>query len=213
VLTVADVMTPDPFTLPADASVRTAAKALFQARVGGAPVVDHGGRLVGVVSEHDLLEKEAHTHLRWRGAAAAARRRTATTVGQICTQPARAITPDQTLHTAARRMIDEHIARLVVVDSGTVVGIITRHDVLRALIRDDAQLTTAIRQALTVRGAQHLDIHVEDGTVTLRGVVDRRTQHGDVLGAVEVIDGVVHINDHVRWRFDDITPKASHPHP
>jgi CBS domain-containing protein len=212
-MTVADVMTPSPFTLPADAPVRTAAKALFRARVGGAPVVDNGGRLVGVVSEHDLLEKEAHTHLRWRGAAAAARRRTATTAGQICTRPARTITPEQTLHTAARRMIDEHIARLVVVDHDTVVGIITRHDVLAVLIRDDEQLATAIRQTLCANGAQHLKIHVDDGTVTLRGVVHRRTQHGDVLGAVELIDGVVHIDDHVRWRVDDITLRASHPHP
>jgi CBS domain-containing protein len=213
VLTVADVMTPSPFTIPADAPVRTAAKALFQARVGGAPVVDRDGRLVGVISEHDLLEKEAHTHLRWRGAAAAARRRAATTAGQICTRPARTITPEQTLHTAARHMIDEHIARLIVIDHDTVVGIITRHDALRALIRDDDQLTTAIRQALCAHGAQHLKIHVDDGTVTLRGVVHRRTQHGDVLGAVELIDGVVHIDDHVRWRVDDITLRASHPHP
>jgi CBS domain-containing protein len=213
VLTVSDVMTPHPLTLPAEASVRSAAKTLLAHRVGGAPVVDQHGRLIGVISEHDLLEKEAHTHLRWRGAADAARRRTATTVGQICSRPARTTTPEQSLHATARRMIDERIARLVVVEGDAIIGIVTRHDILRALIRDDHQLHAAVRNVLDAQGVHNLDVHVDDGVVTLRGVIARRTQHGDVLGAVELIDGVIHVDDHLRWQFDDITPKAPHPHP
>jgi CBS domain-containing protein len=213
-LFVADVMTPHPAVLDEDDSVRAAARTLLAAGVGGAPVVDAAGHLVGVVSERDLLEKEALTHVRWRGAAEAARRREAVTVGQICTRPARTAAPGDSVHAAARRMIDEQVARLIVVGDGDeIVGIVTRHDVLRALIRDDDELATAVEQVLRARGAGRVAVRIDDGVVTLSGVLSRRSQHGELLGAVERIDGVVHIEDQLRWARDDVALKGPHPHP
>jgi CBS domain-containing protein len=212
-LAVADIMTAPAITVPADAPVRTAARTLFEAGIGGAPVVDRAGRLLGVVSGQDLLEKEALVPVRWRGAADALRRHRATTVADICSRPARTATPDESLHLAARRMIDDRVARLVVVDGDAVIGILSRHDVLRALLRDDAEIAADVLAVLAARAAGGLRVRVADGIATLDGVVDLRSQVGEVLGAAELVDGVIEVHGHVRWRRDDVAARAPHPHP
>jgi CBS domain-containing protein len=212
-LTVAEVMTPKPLVLAEGESVRAAARVLFETRVGGAPVVDAAGRLVGVVSERDLLEKEAALHVAFRGAADADRRRGARTVGEICTRPARTTTLEATLHAVARRLIDERVARLVVVDDGRIVGIVTRHDVLRVLLRPDHELHAAVAELLLRVGVGDVHVGVQDGVVRVWGVVARRSQRPDVLGAVALVDGVVDVEDHLGWRSDDLSAHAPHPHP
>ena len=210
---MAEVMTPKPVVLAEGESVRAAARVLFEAGVGGAPVVDAAGRLVGVVSERDLLEKEAALHAAFRGAADADRRRRARTVGQICTRPARTTSPETTLRAVARRLIDERVARLVVVDDGRIVGIVTRHDVLGVLLRPDRELRAAVVELLRQAGVGDVHVGVRDGVVCVRGVVARRSQRTDVLGAVALVDGVVDVEDDLGWRSDDISAHAPHPHP
>lgn len=97
---VADVMTPDPLLLEEDQPLRTAALLLFHADISGAPVVDADGALVGVLSEADLMEKEARPAAGLgRGVAEAWRLRGAKTVGEACSRPAHVTAADATLAT------------------------------------------------------------------------------------------------------------------
>ncbi|MCC6617710.1 MAG: CBS domain-containing protein [Chloroflexi bacterium] len=123
-LRVADVMTIDPIVVADDASVEEAEELLRHNRITGLPVVDLSGRLVGVVSQTDLLYLgmptiQALIHHRGRGLR----------VGQIMSVPAVTIEMTAGILDAARRMDSERLHRLVVVDDhGRPVGVISAMD-------------------------------------------------------------------------------------
>ena len=147
--TVADVMTQNPITAKPETPLNEVIKILAERRISGLPVVDEAGKLVGVVSETDLMwretgatpppyimlldsviylenparyERELHKAL---GA----------TVGEVMTNHHVAtIAPDQPLRTAAQLMHDRGVHRLPVLDeAGQVIGILTRGDIVRAM--------------------------------------------------------------------------------
>jgi CBS domain-containing protein len=207
-LMVSEVMTPDPLVVDEDTSVRTAAVLLHHGGITGLPVVDGDGALVGVLSEADLLPHVATPRFDLRRRASRERhQREATTVGQACTRPARCTAPDATISAAAREMIDRDVSRLVVLHFGNIVGILTRHDVLAALIRSDADLRQAIEALLRSEGLGHLDIDVDAGHVRLQGTVDRRSTANQLPREVERIDGVDAVDtSELTWRVDDLQP-------
>jgi CBS domain-containing protein len=150
---VADHMTADVLTLGVDEAVPDAVRKLVELGVDGAPVVDAQGRLVGMLSASDVMVQDAHLHLptivtlfgvsvEMPGAAARydhdIRRALASTVGELMAPDPVVIRPDATMTDAATQMHDADISRLPVVDeSGHVVGIVARGDVLRSLIGTD----------------------------------------------------------------------------
>lgn len=208
-LVVSDVMTPDPLVVDEDTSVRTAAVLLHHGGITGLPVVDRDGALVGVLSEADLLPHVATPRFELRRRASRERhRREATTVGQACTRPPRCTAPEATIPAAARTMIDHDVSRLVVLDFvGDIVGILTRHDVLAAMIRGDANLQRAIEALLRTEGLDHLSIDVDTGHVRLRGAVERRSAASRLPALVEGIDGVGVVDaSELTWRLDDLRP-------
>lgn len=213
-LVVRDVMTPDPLVLDESLPLRTAALLLFHYEVGGAPVVAGDGSLVGVLSEADLLEKEASARPGiTRAAAESERRRRATTVGDACSRPALVTAADASLRSVARVMGDERVARLVVVDESRVAGIITRHDVLRALIRSDAEIGAAIDVLLDDLGEPRLAARIEWGVVRLEGTVELRSSIPRIVALVEAVDGVIDVDEsNVSWTHDDIVPVGAYTH-
>jgi CBS domain-containing protein len=108
-----DIMTKDVRTVETTTSVEAAARIMFEQSISGIPVVDTGGRLVGVVSEFDVLAKPGDT------------------VGDIMTQSVITVGEDTDPETTARMLIEQHIRRLPVVRDGLVVGIISRSDLIR----------------------------------------------------------------------------------
>lgn len=108
-----DIMTKDVRTVETATSVEAAARIMFEQSISGIPVVDSGGRLVGVVSEFDVLAKAGDT------------------VGEIMTQSVITVGEDTDPETVARMLIEQHIRRLPVVRDGRVVGIISRSDLIR----------------------------------------------------------------------------------
>lgn len=205
---VADVMTRHPLTLDPDLPVRAAALVLFHRRIGGAPVVAASGELVGVFSEADVLDTESATRTRPRGIARhTGGHRAAPTIGDTCTRPARVTRPDATLHDAARQMLGYRIGRLVVVDDDRrVVGIVTRRDVLHALIRTDVELQPLVNRALATLGEPHVAATVTWGVATLTGTATRRSHVPRVAAAIEAIEGIVAVDGALRWCEDDIVP-------
>jgi CBS domain-containing protein len=204
---VADVMTRHPLTIDPDLPVRAAALVLFHRRIGGAPVVAASGELVGVFSEADVLDTESATRTGPRGVASdTGGHRDAPTVGDTCTRPARVTRPDASLRDAARQLLGYRIGRLVVVDDRRVVGIVTRRDVLHALIRTDVELQPLLNRALATLGEPDVAATVTWGAVTLTGTAPRRSQVPRVAAAIEAIEGIVAVDDDLRWCEDDIVP-------
>ena len=207
---VEDVMTRDPLLLEEDLTLRTAALLLHHYGISGAPVVDRGGLLVGVLTEGDLLEKEAAQRLGFgREARRSEQLRAARTVGEACSRTVRTTAPDVAVHDAAREMLRHHVARLVVLDAGRIAGLISRHDVLEVLARDDLHLAEAAHAVLADLGERGVRVVVSYGHMTVRGQVSTRSRVAELRARLEEIDGAVDVEvDQLAWHDDDVALTA-----
>jgi CBS domain-containing protein len=131
-------MTRDPITLREDDSIRLGGLTLLRHGISGASVVTDNGDLIGVFSHSDVLARFAAPRQR-RGPIARLddRHANAATVGDACTRPPVVISPEATVDTAARELLDHDIGRLIVVDHGAVVGVISRSDILKLFLPTD----------------------------------------------------------------------------
>lgn len=128
---VGDLMTADPIVVRADAPLAEAARLMDEHRISGLPVVDGAGRLVGVVSQTDLLRARATEYLwaNWPGLA----------VRHLMSKPALTVHRDTPLADAARKMERHHVHRLVVVsdsDEQLPIGVISTSDLVRAMAHE-----------------------------------------------------------------------------
>jgi CBS domain-containing protein len=154
--------------------------------ISGVPIVDSDGRLVGIVSEADLMSKPAYggTHRRPLAAIGDLLRghdrrwlvkSEALSAGEIMTTKVATTRSTETVRGAARRMVERGVKRLPVVDGGRLVGIISRADVLTSMHHSDEELRreigAAFRDPARVPEAAVIDVSVNDGIVTLRGSV------------------------------------------
>ena len=206
-LRVRHVMSPDPLVVAPGVGLRHAARVLLAAGVSAVPVVAEDGALVGVLSEHDLLAKEARRRYGFGSAVQQEQvRRDAVTAGQACTSPARVIAPGALVSDAARQMLDHRVNRLVVVDHGAIVGIVSRRDVLRALVRDSEQVAAAVEAALAALGADGARVQVsEDGLAVIGGTVRLRSVAAQVHAVAAGIEGVVAVDTRdLRYQDDDV---------
>jgi CBS domain-containing protein len=206
-LRVRDVMSPNPLVLHDDMPVKTAALLLFHYGVAGAPVRNDVGGLVGVLSEADLLDTEAP--LRYglsRAAEASRRRKLARTVGDACTRPAIEVTPSATVPHAAELMRDHSVARLIVVDDSDIVGVVSRHDVLKALVRNDVETRAVLDRLLADEGESHMLATVDWGIAHLTGRVSARSRVDSIVDQVDSLDGIVGVESDLTWEVDDVIP-------
>ena len=223
---VRDVMTTDVASVAPAMRLKDLARLLLERRISGAPVVDEDGRVVGVVSETDLLAKEVgrplsrRTPLDWIfgevPSTSEQRRRDATTVEQAMSTPATTIGADRPLREAATIMVDRAVNRLPVVDQGRLVGIITRADLVRAYLRRDDELLGTIRDEV-IRGAMWLDpndlrVEVHDGLVTIAGSVDRRSTATILEKLILLVDGVDGVANYLTSEYDDSAPVPREHH-
>ncbi|MGW5345627.1 CBS domain-containing protein [Streptomyces sp. NPDC004050] len=182
--TVADVMTTRVIAVTPSTGFKDIAAAIERWKVTALPVIEGEGRVVGVVSEADLLPKEEfHEHrpglieqMRRLGDTAKAG---STRAEDLMTTPAITIRPDATLPQAARLMADRHVKRLPVVDAdGTLKGIVSRADLLKVFLRTDEDLTAEIRQSVVTRlfplSHAAVKVTVSQGIATLTGQVKDR---------------------------------------
>jgi CBS-domain-containing membrane protein len=133
-LKVADIMSPDVFTIPAAAPLDEVAWALATRGISGAPVRDHRGRLIGTVSKAELIDPERTGG--WRRRAMAA--------GDVMSTRVIVARADDPAIAAVRAMCREGIPQIIVVDDReAVVGIVTPMDVLKALVHGDRFLEEA----------------------------------------------------------------------
>jgi predicted transcriptional regulator len=127
------------------------------------------------------------------------------------TAPAVTTGPDEPVARAARLMEDRKVKRLPVVDGERrLLGIVSRHDLVRMHVRPDADIREDIVDEVLGRtlwvDRSRVDVDVSDGVVELRGRVDRRTTAASAVRLAEQVPGVVRVVDHLTWEEDDPTP-------
>src|SRR5687767_10474609 len=151
---IKDVMTTNVLTVREDTSFKDTVELLVEHRVSGVPVVDGDGAIVGLVTEADLVSKEAFD-LRHRGPlAAVAEILTGTnrwsgkaaglTAGQVMSDRVVTVTPGEDVRYVARRMLELGVKRFPVVDDDRLVGIVSRQDLLRIFHRADADIAAEV---------------------------------------------------------------------
>ncbi|MEU3555420.1 CBS domain-containing protein [Streptomyces fragilis] len=218
---VGAVMTTDVVRARHDTPFKEVARLLADHRISGLPVVDDEEHVVGVVSETDLMVHQAQTPDGWEPPARtfrlpsmtpaarryAARARARTAGGLMTTTPVTVHAEDSVVQ-AARTMVRRHVDRLPVVDEeDRLVGIVTRHDLLRVFLRTDEGLREEVVREVLGRGLwlspQSVEVRVDQGVVTLRGVLDRRSEAEAAVSMTRRIDGVVAVVDELGHRTDD----------
>lgn len=190
-----------------DASFKEMADMLHQRRISAFPVLDDAGRVVGVVSEGDLLVKEA-VQATGTSVLAALRhfreddKAAGVTAGDLMTEPAITIGPRASVAEAARLMYDRRVKRLPVVnDAGKLLGILSRVDVLAVFARPDAEIRNEIAHQVLpglVIAPEKIKVAVRNGIVTLSGELPAGQQRHAVVAAARHVQGVVAVRD----RFD-----------
>ena len=203
---VKDVMSPHPISVTRDASFKELAVRLFELGVSGFPVVDGDGKVIGVVSEADMLAKEAlqDGYHGLRGMISAATHRTerrkagGVTAGDLMTCPAVTVGADDTVEHAAALMYDRGLKRLPVVDAaGKLVGIISRVDVLAVFDRLDEEIRDEIISQVIPRLSEPswYSVIVKDGVVTVEGTPETIPIGHEVLAQIRHVQGVVAVRD------------------
>ncbi|MFE9650710.1 CBS domain-containing protein [Streptomyces sp. NPDC006365] len=219
---VSELMTTDVVSVRQDATFTEIAKLLAEHGITAVPVVDDNDRPLGVVSEADLLRKEA-SRLDAAGllpalhAGSAGRTKAeATTAEGLMTSPAVVTRPERTVVEAARAMEDNRVKRLLVVDgSGRLIGVVSRADLLRVFLRGDRAVREEITGDVLMRTLgippTAVTVHVVEGRVTLRGTVERRSVIPVALRLCRSVDGVVDVSERLDFKVDDTGSPAADP--
>lgn len=217
-----DVMTRNVISVDPGSSVVDAARLMLQNNISGLPVIDHAGSLVGMLTEGDLLRRaetgtqrhrprwieflvgpgklaEEYVHVSGRK------------VHEVMTPAAFTVSDDTPLGEVVREMERHRIKRLPVVRENVVVGIITRANLMKALVdssheeapsADDAAIRERLMSELTAQPwapVAMIDIHVNDGVVTLTGAVMDDRERQALRVATENTPGVKAVKDELVW--------------
>lgn len=202
--TVKDVMTTQVITVKRNADFKAIALVLRQFRVSACPVINDAGRVVGVVSEADLLYKAADSdlptgliRLRWKLGQES--KSTAITAAELMTTPAVTIHADAPVQQAARLMRDGRMKRLPVVSSGgELIGIISRADVLSVYDRPDADIRAEAAGLVVGEfglNQADIDVTVSCGVVSLAGFVGLQQTALELVARIRRVEGVVAVRD------------------
>ena len=139
-------------------------------------------------------------------------KRSAVTARRLMTAPAITVRAGAEIAEAARLMQEHRIKRLPVVsDSGEVAGIVSRGDLVKIYARPDSWVLNRVERLLMLEfELPHVRAEVRDGIVTLTGRVRFRSSALAVRRAVRSIEGVLHVDDRIRFDADDLSPFAMH---
>ena len=206
---VRDVMTSAVVAVRSDASFKEMVAKMRESRISAFPVIDGSGRVIGVVSEADFLNKEAEqadiqgvlaSLLYFRSHAKAS----GVTADELMTSPAVTAGPDTPVVDAARLMRDRRFKRLPVVNAtGHLIGIISRTDVLGVFLRPDKdilrEVTDAVIPASGAQGPTRFTVTVTGGIITVGGRPENDRAGHELAEAIRRVEGVVAVFDQLRY--------------
>ena len=192
-----ELMTRDVVTARPDTPVRQAAALMAEHHVTSLPVLDDAGRLIGIVSEIDLvrdrLPRDPRSHLR---PGPGQQPDPAQHVRQVMTDQVCSLGEAADTAELAKLMVDNNLRAVPIVDGDRLVGIVSRRDLLRTLLRDDTALVAEIGERLDVYAGERdrWQIDVSDGVATIRGRFDDSVQRDVVTGLVTTVPGVIRVH-------------------
>lgn len=210
---VEQIMSREVVSVRPTTSLKDVARLLLGRGISGVPVLGDNGKVLGIVSEGDILVKtsaefgsrEHPSNWLFGDDDREALKRGAQTAADAMSCPAITVDPSCTVAEAARVMVKRSVNRLPVVDAGTLVGIVTRNDIVRAFVRPDSELeeqicTEVLLDTLWIDPAT-IDVVVEEGEVAVTGVVATRTVAELVPVYISLVPGVVSVDaSHLEWR-------------
>jgi len=206
--TVGDVMTTKVVTVEPTTPFKSIVELLLTWNIDGVPVIDIGDRLVGVVTEADLISRESYGPQQAHALAAVVpasyrsdgewlAKAEGLTAGEVMTTDLATCTPDEDLRVAARRMLRQHRKQLPVVEGDRLVGIVARRDLLTIFDRDDADIAADVSRALRDRAllpeATDVTARVDEGVVHLSGSVGLSVDAGVIRAVLGSVPGVVDV--------------------
>lgn len=211
----ADVMTHDVVTVHTDTTVKEIAEILLAKGISGVPVVDAAGGLVGIVSEGDLMhrvENDTERRRSWWLELFADRERMAhdfvkshaRKAGDMMTRHVVTVKPHTPLGEVSALLDKHRIKRVPVVDGDKIVGIVSRANLLKALVRvgeaatgqaavTDASLRDGVLAQLEANAwadSSQITVNVSDGQVELWGVVKSEAEKDAIRVTAELTPGV-----------------------
>jgi len=203
--TVGDVMTTRVIAVNRSADFKQICSVLRQYRVSACPVINDAGKVVGLVSEADLLYSVADPTPPWalirpRWKLAEESKFNAVSAGELMTSPAISIQPAAPVDVAARVMQDRRVRRLPVVSrDGVLIGIVSRTDLLTVYERPDPDIRDEIVTEIIARefslDPAEFEVAVISGVVTLAGPLARLDTALALLARVRHAEGVVAVRD------------------
>ncbi len=206
--TVSDVMTQTVVAIGTEARFKEIVETMEQWKVSALPVLAGEGRVIGVVSEADLLPKEEFREsnpdrLEQMRRLDDMRKAGALTAGELMSTPALTVHAGDTIAQAARTMAYKSVKRLPVVDDeGMLQGIVSRADLLKVFLRSDEDLAEEVRTDIIGRlvgdSATDLNVTVTDGVVALSGTVGSTSVIPVAVRLVRAVEGVVDVTCDVR---------------
>ena len=211
--TVAAVMTTDVVTVTTEEPFKNLASLFVDQRISALPVIGRNGRLAGIVSESDLLEKAERQadpggRRPRRDRRAARAKAAADCASEVMTTHVVTVRPDTTVAEAARVMGRHQVTCLPVVDEADRLhGIVSPRDLLRVFLRPDVEIRDDIYDEVLTRtlgtNPVLVTVNVRNGMVTLTGEVERKSMIPLVLPLVRAVDGVVDVEADLQYAVDD----------
>jgi CBS domain-containing protein len=216
---VKDVMTTPVVAVRPGTTFKEMAARLRQHRVSAFPVVDEHGKVIGIVSETDLLAKEAMAGEHAGMITAILHRREqekadGLTAGDLMSRSVVTVTPDDPVEHAARLMYTLRVGRLPVVNAGgELVGILSPTDVLAVFERPDEEIRQEIADTMMLHefliDPRQFAVTVEAGLVTLEGQPETAALGHALVRRARRVQGVVAVRD--RLSYPDVYPLAAGP--
>lgn len=218
----ADVMVRNVITISPEGTVGEVADLLLAHRISALPIADADGKVVGLISEGDLLrrseigtERHRTQWLKWikfqKTLAIDFVKSHSRRVSDVMTRHVISVEPDTPLDEVATILEENGIKRVLVMDNGKLVGILTRANLVQALAAAYKKIEprraddSAIRARITAQLEAHswagrgvINAIVSNGTVDLWGVVDSDAQSDAARVTAETVLGVKKVNNHLR---------------
>ncbi|KQX67361.1 MULTISPECIES: CBS domain-containing protein [unclassified Streptomyces] len=204
---VSDVMTRAVIAVGRDAPFKDIVRLMERWKLSALPVLEGEGRVIGVLSEADLLPKEEFREgvpdrFTQRERLSDLAKAGALTAEDAMSSPAVTVHGTTTLAEAARIMARRNVKRLPVIDGeGKLEGVVSRSDLLKVFLRDDEDLTEEVRHEVVDRlfplSADHIRVEVSDGVVTLTGWVDGAELIPVAERLARAVEGIVDVRCHL----------------